>query len=177
MKKLIITIYVGSISTLLISCKAVKPGQVLMDVSKRPAYSNAGYNNQNSGQDSSYTYNDSGYSNSQTPYYGYQYSNNSSGGGYTNNSSDYNNSSSGNSSGSYNNSSSYSGSGSDYYGSNNNSSGSSSYSSGGSNSYVVQKGDNLYRISKKYGTTVDALKRANGLSSDLIHTGQSLIIP
>lgn len=40
--------------------------------------------------------------------------------------------------------------------------------------HKVKTGDTLFNISKKYGTTVDALKRANGLTSDLIRVGQSL---
>ena len=43
--------------------------------------------------------------------------------------------------------------------------------------YVVQRGDNLYRIGLKYGLTATALKRANGLTSDIIYVGQRLVIP
>lgn len=43
--------------------------------------------------------------------------------------------------------------------------------------YVVQRGDNLYRISLRFGVTVAALKAANGLRSDLIYVGQRLVIP
>ncbi|MEK7786491.1 MAG: LysM peptidoglycan-binding domain-containing protein, partial [Chloroflexota bacterium] len=43
--------------------------------------------------------------------------------------------------------------------------------------YVVQSGDTLYRISLRFGTTVDALKAANGLTSDAIYAGQTLVIP
>ncbi len=48
---------------------------------------------------------------------------------------------------------------------------------GGGSSHTVAKGENLYRISLKYGTTVGALQSANGLSSDTIHPGQVLRIP
>lgn len=43
--------------------------------------------------------------------------------------------------------------------------------------YVVQAGDNLTKISRKYGTTIDALKAQNQLSSDRIVIGQKLSIP
>ncbi|HEY1081027.1 MAG TPA: LysM peptidoglycan-binding domain-containing protein [Prosthecobacter sp.] len=47
--------------------------------------------------------------------------------------------------------------------------------SGGS--YKVAKGDTLYGIARKRGTTVAKIKSANGLSSDMIRPGQSLKIP
>ena len=40
--------------------------------------------------------------------------------------------------------------------------------------WVVSKGDTLYSIAKKNGLTVDALKRINGLRSNLILVGQKL---
>ncbi|AGT31620.1 peptidase P60 [Geobacillus genomosp. 3] len=40
--------------------------------------------------------------------------------------------------------------------------------------YTVQKGDTLWKIARKYDTTVDRLKQQNGLSSDLIFPGQVL---
>lgn len=43
--------------------------------------------------------------------------------------------------------------------------------------YAVTKGDTLYGIARKKGTTVAKLKAANGLKSDLIRPGQSLKIP
>lgn len=43
--------------------------------------------------------------------------------------------------------------------------------------YVVRWGDTLFSISVKFGTTVDAIKEANGLTSDFIIVGQELIIP
>ena len=45
------------------------------------------------------------------------------------------------------------------------------------NIYIVQKGDNLYTIARKYNTTVDNIKNANNLSSNLLSIGQTLIIP
>jgi nucleoid-associated protein YgaU len=43
--------------------------------------------------------------------------------------------------------------------------------------YTVAKGDTLYGIARKKGTTVAKIKAANGLSGDLIRPGQSLKIP
>ena len=42
--------------------------------------------------------------------------------------------------------------------------------------YVVKSGDTLSAIASKYKTTVDAIKKANGLISDLIKPDQKLII-
>lgn len=43
--------------------------------------------------------------------------------------------------------------------------------------YTVRGGDTLFSIARRYGTTVDALKAANGLSSNRINVNQVLIIP
>ncbi|MBI3243002.1 MAG: LysM peptidoglycan-binding domain-containing protein [Chloroflexi bacterium] len=43
--------------------------------------------------------------------------------------------------------------------------------------YVVQSGDTLFQISLHFGITVDALKAANGLTTDAIFPGQLLKIP
>ncbi len=43
--------------------------------------------------------------------------------------------------------------------------------------YVVQRGDTLYSIARRHGTTVDALKRLNGLTSNNIYVGQRLRVP
>lgn len=43
--------------------------------------------------------------------------------------------------------------------------------------YTVGKGDTLYGIARKKGTTVAKIKAANGMRSDLIRPGQSLKIP
>ncbi|WP_178988277.1 LysM peptidoglycan-binding domain-containing protein [Winogradskyella schleiferi] len=40
--------------------------------------------------------------------------------------------------------------------------------------YVVKKGDNLYRIALENGTTIDAIKKLNGLKSNIINIGQKL---
>ena len=46
-----------------------------------------------------------------------------------------------------------------------------------SNNYIVSKGDTLYSIAKKYNTTVDSIKEANGLINDILTIGTSLLIP
>jgi len=44
--------------------------------------------------------------------------------------------------------------------------------------HTVQAGENLFRIALRYGTTVDALAQANGLSNtSLVYVGQQLTIP
>ena len=45
------------------------------------------------------------------------------------------------------------------------------------NAYVVEKGDTLYSIAKKYSTTVSKIKELNNLKSDTLSIGQELIIP
>ena len=42
--------------------------------------------------------------------------------------------------------------------------------------YKVKKGDTLSKIAKKYGTTVEKIKKLNHLKSDMIHEGQVLIV-
>lgn len=44
----------------------------------------------------------------------------------------------------------------------------------GSTIYVVKKGDSLYKIAKKYDTTVELIKRSNGLEKDVIYPDQKL---
>lgn len=46
-----------------------------------------------------------------------------------------------------------------------------------SNIYTVKKGDSLWLIANKYGTTIDELKNANDLKSNTLSIGQTLIIP
>jgi len=41
----------------------------------------------------------------------------------------------------------------------------------------VASGDTLFALSRRYGSSVDELKRVNGLRGDTIHVGQSLRIP
>lgn len=43
--------------------------------------------------------------------------------------------------------------------------------------YTVVPGDSLFSIAKRFGTSVDALKSSNQLSSDLLRVGQVLTIP
>lgn len=43
--------------------------------------------------------------------------------------------------------------------------------------YVVKAGDSLWLIARKYGTTVEAIQKANNLVGDLIRVGQVLTIP
>ena len=43
--------------------------------------------------------------------------------------------------------------------------------------YTVRAGDSLWLIAQRYHTTVDAIKNLNGLSGNLIYTGQVLKIP
>lgn len=47
----------------------------------------------------------------------------------------------------------------------------------GTDYYVVEKGDSLYKIASNFGITVDALKKANNLTSNVLNIGQVLIIP
>ncbi|MBU9711201.1 LysM peptidoglycan-binding domain-containing protein [Bacillus tamaricis] len=43
--------------------------------------------------------------------------------------------------------------------------------------YTVVSGDTLYRISLRYGVSVNAIKEANNLTGDMIFVGQVLRIP
>jgi LysM repeat protein len=50
--------------------------------------------------------------------------------------------------------------------------------SSGGESYIVQSGDTLWSIAEHFGTSVDALMAANGLSdSSLVLVGQRLVLP
>jgi len=51
------------------------------------------------------------------------------------------------------------------------------YTGSGNKSHTVASGENLYRISQKHGTSIAAIKSANGLSGDMIRAGQTLVIP
>ena len=45
------------------------------------------------------------------------------------------------------------------------------------NTYIVRRGDSLYTISRKYNVSVQDIKNANNLNSDVLQVGQILIIP
>ena len=47
---------------------------------------------------------------------------------------------------------------------------------GGSRTHRVRRGDNLWLIAQRYGTTVERIKRDNGLRGNLLKVGQSLVI-
>ena len=51
------------------------------------------------------------------------------------------------------------------------------YSYQSNNVYIVQKGDSLWSIAKKFNTTIQAIKSANNLSSNILNANQRLIIP
>jgi len=50
-------------------------------------------------------------------------------------------------------------------------------SSNKENIYIVQKGDTLFSIARKFGVSVDVLRNLNNLESDNIKVGQELLIP
>ena len=43
--------------------------------------------------------------------------------------------------------------------------------------YTVQSGDTLWQLSRRFGTTVDAIRNLNGLTSNMLNIGQVLRIP
>ncbi len=43
--------------------------------------------------------------------------------------------------------------------------------------YTIKKGDNLYRISQKFKTTIKELKRINNMTSDVVITGKKIMVP
>ena len=43
--------------------------------------------------------------------------------------------------------------------------------------YIVQQGDTLFSLARRYGATVEDIQRANNLADDNIYVGQQLIIP
>jgi len=45
-----------------------------------------------------------------------------------------------------------------------------------SSTYVICLGDNLWSIAQKYGTTVDNIKALNGLTSDALYAGNTLVV-
>lgn len=44
------------------------------------------------------------------------------------------------------------------------------------NNYIVQKGDTLYGIAKRYNTSVDSIKKLNNLTNNTLSIGQKLLI-
>ncbi len=50
-------------------------------------------------------------------------------------------------------------------------------SRGSGHEHVVESGHTLSAIAQAYGTTVDAIKKANNLKSDNIYVGQKLFVP
>jgi lipoprotein-anchoring transpeptidase ErfK/SrfK len=55
---------------------------------------------------------------------------------------------------------------------------STTFAQGGTVTHVVGPGDNLYRISLRYGVSVQAVMQANGLTNPyMVFTGQRLVIP
>ncbi len=44
-------------------------------------------------------------------------------------------------------------------------------------SYIIQPGDNLDKIARKNDTTVDLIRRMNGIEGNLIYAGQRLLLP
>jgi LysM repeat protein len=44
-------------------------------------------------------------------------------------------------------------------------------------SYTVVSGDSLWKIARNNSTTVEKLKAANNLTTEMIHPGQVLVIP
>ena len=45
------------------------------------------------------------------------------------------------------------------------------------NTYIVQKGDTLYNLAKKFNTTVNDIKVLNNLTTNILSIGQQLILP
>jgi LysM repeat protein len=55
--------------------------------------------------------------------------------------------------------------------------GEAAVAAGAGNKYIVRWGDTLFSIAQRFGVTVDAIRQANGLTSDFIIVGQELTIP
>lgn len=55
--------------------------------------------------------------------------------------------------------------------------GNSAPSRSGGGTYVVKRGDNMFRIALRFGTTIQRIMAANGCYSTIIVPGQVLIIP
>ncbi len=50
------------------------------------------------------------------------------------------------------------------------------YKEGNRKIYLVKKGDSLYKISRRFGVSVSALKKLNGLRGNIIRAGQKIVI-
>lgn len=50
-------------------------------------------------------------------------------------------------------------------------------SAGKATTHTIRSGENLGKIARKYGVTVDAIKKANGMKNDNIRAGKTLKIP
>ena len=48
---------------------------------------------------------------------------------------------------------------------------------GGGREYTVKPGDTLVGIARRYDVSLDSLRNANGLNSDLLPVGRTLLIP
>jgi hypothetical protein len=46
-----------------------------------------------------------------------------------------------------------------------------------SRSHTIKRGDTLSSLSRRYGVSIQAIKRANGMKSDLLIDGRKLVIP
>lgn len=53
----------------------------------------------------------------------------------------------------------------------------SSYAKSSGTTHIVKRGDTLYALARRYHTTVTAIKRANGKTSDMLRDGEKLRIP
>jgi peptidoglycan DL-endopeptidase LytF len=47
----------------------------------------------------------------------------------------------------------------------------------GTRSHVVAAGETLFGIARRYGVTVDAIRRANQMETDQVRVGQRIVIP
>jgi N-acetylmuramoyl-L-alanine amidase len=52
-----------------------------------------------------------------------------------------------------------------------------SSTAGGRQLYTVQRGDSLFLIARRFGTTVEELRRANGIKGDCLKAGRTIQVP
>jgi nucleoid-associated protein YgaU len=50
-------------------------------------------------------------------------------------------------------------------------------SAGTTTTHIVAQGDSLWGLSRKYGTSIEAIKQANGMTNDTVILGSTLQIP